>query len=527
MKYFIFRNNTVEPLFATEGYLYSGYGDISSVPEGVSGYIWFYQVPFKYDQRVASSEIDGYWEMLRLVADSIPDHKPLVIFTLADLYCPRFTDDDTSVQDAITRFNTRCWNLSRERTNVRVIDFSEFAAKYPHDAIVDWKYYFISQTPINPRLAGDFRKWLGSRMTSIRNVRKKCLVMDLDNTLWGGILGEDGADGIKIGGEYPGKAYLYFQEAISELSKSGVILAVCSKNNESDVLEAWNHNPYIVIKQDLISSYRINWNNKADNIREIALELNIGLDSLVFIDDNPTERELVRQVLPEVSVPDFPEQPYNLPIFFQDMLDRYFRVYSLTEEDRGKTQQYKENAERAKEKRRFSDMTDYLRSLQIRITLKPADDYNIERISQMTQKTNQFNLTTRRYTVPDLEGFLSYWCKTYCIGVSDRFGDSGITGAIMLSPTQSGYDVDNLLLSCRILGKGIEKAFVKKVLNLLHEDGVKEVTAKYIPTAKNSQVSEFYESIGFLKTDTGADGSKKYNIILDRGFDIEDYYMFK
>lgn len=204
----------------------------------------------------------------------------------------------------------------------------------------------FSQMGINPKLASDFSCWFEDRLREISLCRKKCLVLDLDNTLWGGVLGEDGIDGIKIGGDYPGKAFLYFQEGLLELAKRGVILTICSKNNERDVLDLWEKNPFVLLRKEHFSAWRINWRNKADNIRELSEELNIGLDSLVFVDDNPTERELVRQMLPMVEVPEFPKQSYMLPDFLISLSDRYFRVYSVTEEDRRKTEQYKANASR-------------------------------------------------------------------------------------------------------------------------------------------------------------------------------------
>ena len=220
----------------------------------------------------------------------------------------------------------------------------------------------------------------------------------MDNTLWGGVLGEDGAEGIKIGGDYPGKAFSMFQKSLVELCKTGVILTVCSKNNESDVRYAWDNNPYIILTDRYISAYRINWDNKADNIIELSKELNIGLDSFVFVDDNPTERELIRRTLPMIAVPEFPSQAYELPAFFRQLVDNYFQVYSITNEDKQKTEQYKANAERAKMQKQFVNISEFIRSLDIEMTVERANQFTIPRIAQMTQKTNQFNLTTKRYT---------------------------------------------------------------------------------------------------------------------------------
>ena len=405
-----------------------------------------------------------------------------------------------------------------------MIDIDDFLRNYSTKNYVDWKFYFISQTLLNPRLAQEFKKWWQRKLASIQLVRKKCIVLDLDNTLWGGVLGEDGVNGIKIGGDYPGKAYLYFQEALLALLKNGIILTICSKNNEADVIEAWENNPFVILKKEHFSAYRINWNNKADNIRELALELNIGLDSMVFVDDNPTERALVKQMIPEVSVPEFPTQPYELPLFFKQLVDDYFRVYRITEEDKKKTEQYKANAHREQAKASFANFTSYLESLEIRMIIEPANEHNIPRIAQMTQKTNQFNLTTHRYNEADIYHFLKEGWRIWCLSVSDKFGDNGITGCIMIK----GNEIDTLLLSCRILGKGIEVAFIKTIMRYFRNQWGGYLNASYIPTKKNSQVEDFFDKCGFTILSQDPDGTKHYIISLEESdVSIEKYYQIE
>ena len=517
--YFVFRNNTLERFFTKE-YTFSGYDDISVIPADAEGYVWFYQVPVKFDQALLVSEIEGYSQKLAFVLSQIDATKTIVALTMEPLYAVPLTDDDHRLRSAIAAYNEALYTLAGQYPHLKVIDLSEFTAQYPAQELMDWKFYFISQMGMNPALHKAFKSWFSKKMEGIAMKRKKCLVLDLDNTLWGGVLGEEGIDGIQIGGDYPGNAFRYFQEALLELSKSGVILTVCSKNNEQEVLDAWNQNPFLVLKKEHFATYRINWTDKATNIREIAVELNIGLDSLVFVDDNPVERELIRQMLPMVEVPDFPEQPYELPVFFQQLVNDYFKVYSITNEDKKKTQQYKANASRAQEQRQFADFTDFLRSLDIQLTIEQANDFNIQRIAQMTQKTNQFNLTTRRYTDADIRQFVKDGWNIWCLSVADKFGDNGITGCIMVH----GQEIDTLLLSCRILGKGIEFAFVKQVLSLLKEGGVSALKASYILTAKNAQVADFYEKCGF-QLQSEHDGVKHYALSLNEAdMEIEDYY---
>jgi len=414
--------------------------------------------------------------------------------------------------------------LSAKASNLKIIDTLDFLHHYSKDQWIDWKYFFVSQSSINPRLASDFRTWYSRKIDEIISRRKKCIILDLDNTLWGGVLGEDGIDGIKIGGDYPGNTFLYFQESLIELSKKGIILAICSKNNLQDVLDAWKKNPYIILNQKYISAYRINWNDKATNIDELSQELNIGLDSCVFVDDNPTERALVKQMLPMVEVPEFPEHPYDIPSFFESLVEKYFSIYRITAEDAAKTDQYRANVKRANEQKKFSDYNEYLKSLEIKIQIQKANEFNIPRIAQMTQKTNQFNLTTHRYTESDVTSQVSEGWVIRCIDVADKFGDNGITGAIMIPVNGQSATIDTFLLSCRILGKGIEVAFLSEVLNELKNMGVKTVYASYIPTLKNGQVKEFYDQMGFCLLNKDNNEQKSYEITLDKEFEIKSIY---
>lgn len=520
MKYFIFRNNTIEPYFTGEEYAFSGYDDISSVPEDADTYIWFYQLPVKFDKKALAEEIDAFTDRLALTVDRIPAEKQIIVFTLVDIFDIRFFSSDFSTVQAVSRFNAKAIELSKSRKNVRIVDFSRFTNLFPVSEMIPWKFYFISQMELDPRLAVKFRKWWNAQRESIALKRKKCLVLDLDNTLWGGVLGEEGVHGIQIGGDYPGKAFLYFQNGLKQLAAHGIILTVCSKNNEKDVMDAWEENPFILLRKKDFAAMRINWNDKASNIAELAKELNIGLDSMVFIDDNPTERELIKQMLPMVEVPDFPAHPYLLPVFLKDLVEKYFTVYALTEEDLSKTEQYKANAARTAEMSHFSNMDDYLRSLGINITIARANDFNTPRIAQMTQKTNQFNLTTHRLDESQIRKYVSEGWRIWCISVSDKFGDNGITGAIFVD--SMGF-IDNMVLSCRILGKGIEHAFLNSILGILEKDFTR-ITAKYIKSPKNSQVADFYKRAGFVCGSENESGKEYYLDMTSFRPVIKDFY---
>lgn len=525
MKTFVFRNQTVEPFLGYDDITYSGYDDISVIDTTADRYIWFYQVPVNADAVQLAHEIDSYCGKLDLVLDNVGREKPFIVFSLVNLYPLRLTGDETAVSLAVDAFNAHAIRLADNYPNVKWVDFSEFTARYDQETLINWKYYLMSQTMLNPKLAHDFQSWWLRIDKEMALKRKKCLVLDLDNTLWGGVLGEDGVDGILLGGDYPGKAYSYWQKALLQLQRQGVILALCSKNNETDVQEVWLKNPSIVLKKEHFSAMRINWQDKATNLRELSRELNIGLDSMVFVDDNPAERELIRQMLPEVTVPDFPEKPYQLMSFFKTLVERYFRIYKVTEEDRAKTEQYHANALRRAEQTRFADFDDYLSSLQIEVDVIPADAHNLPRIAQLTQKTNQFNLTTCRYDEAALRHFMQQGWHVLCMSVRDRFGDSGITGVIMMEPIDGDtLNINSLLLSCRILGKGIEEVLFKTAVNMMYRHGFHRLTACYLPTVKNALTADFYDRMGMTCVATDNDGIKRYEMQLTDELEIKDYY---
>lgn len=501
---FVFRNNTIEPFFGAN-YTFSGYDDISVIPEAES-YIWWYQLPLRYDVLQLAEEVRMYRSKVEYLVKNISNSKAFYIFTIPMSVLPQIELNNNLLKDAILDFNEYIHQLSLQYSNIKAVDIWDFIHRYSVNELVDWKYYFTAQIPYNPQLVRAFRTWWLRQQQAIMLQRKKCLVLDLDNTLWGGIVGEDGVEGIQLSGDYPGKVFHLWQEGVKELQRSGVMLAICSKNNIADVEEVWQKRTDMLLQKSDFVAMRINWQDKATNLQELAMELNIGLDSFVFVDDNPAERELIKQQLPMVVVPDFPEQPYQLPDLYQQLVENYFSVYALTDEDRDKTKQYAANIQRKEAERSFTNLDDFIASLDIRLQIRQVNEILLPRVAQMTQKTNQFNLTTRRYSEQDLHMMLSTGCEIWTLNVSDKFGDSGITGAIII--TQDGL-IDTMLLSCRVLGKGIEEVFLRYVLKHTKHT---EVMAMYIKTAKNSLVESFYDKMGFelLNADKT---TKQYRII--------------
>jgi FkbH-like protein len=280
----------------------------------------------------------------------------------------------------------------------------------------------------------------------------------------------------------------------------------------------------MVLRKEHFSAYRINWKDKPVNILELSQELNIGLDSMVFLDDNPAEREFVNCTIPEVSVPVLPDKPYQLKSFFKELYEQYFQIYMLTEDDQLKTRQYQSNKNRQIFKKNTTSMEEYLSGLRMELSFQYANDLNISRIAQMTQKTNQFNLTTRRYTEENIRSFLKKGHLIFCASLKDKFGDNGITAAciVELNIEESMARIDTFLVSCRILGRQVEKTFVSLILNELKKFHINKVEAFFIATGKNMQVSDFCENYGF-KLQKETDKTKEYMIEIKQNFEIDKF----
>jgi FkbH-like protein len=329
---------------------------------------------------------------------------------------------------------------------------------------------------------------------------RKCLVLDCDDVLWGGILGEQGPAGIAIGQNYPGSPYFDFQQELLNLHDRGVILALCSKNDESAVFDILQSHPEMLIRKSHIASHRINWTDKATNLREIAADLNIGIDSLVFVDDSAHEIALVQRELPEVATLHLPS---DRPADYSRLLaqEDWFDTLSVTDDDRSRGDRYKVEAKRKTAERGATDLDAFLASLDIEIQVAPAKEVSVARIAQMTQKTNQFNLTTRRYSEPEILRFLDddNW-GVYTLRVRDVFGDSGLVGTANLRYGEDGALIDSLLVSCRVLGRGIEKALLAAVMRHAAGRGAARILGQFIPSLRNDVCAGFLTECGFAPT---------------------------
>ena len=350
---------------------------------------------------------------------------------------------------------------------------------------------------------------------SIFGKNKKGVVLDLDNTLWGGVIGDDGPEGVELGNETPtGMAYTAFQSYLKELSGMGVLLNVCSKNEEA-AAKAGFERADSVLKADDFLCFKANWEPKSRNIDAIAREINILPDSLVFLDDNPAEREIVRQELPTVTVPEL-----AAPEEYARVLDRggWFEATAVSADDRRRGEMYRQNLQRAAARQSFGNYEDYLRSLEMRCELGPFDTPHAERITQLINKTNQFNLTTRRYTAAEVEALMNDpACVTLYGRLLDKFGDNGIVTALIGRQTGDALDIELWIMSCRTFKRNLEYALFDRLVDVCRERGIKTINGIYLPTAKNLLVADFYATIGFEKISGGETGSVfRYTVPAER-----------
>lgn len=354
-------------------------------------------------------------------------------------------------------------------------------------------------------------------LAAARGLSRKALILDLDNTLWGGVIGDDGLEGIKLGqGSAVGEAHLALQNYALSLRERGIILAVCSKNEEAAALLPFREHSEMLLKEDHISVFVANWTDKASNLKFIAETLNIGTDALVFLDDNPAERERVRQELPEVAVPEIGAEPADYaPIL---SMGGYFEAISFGDEDRKRAEMYQANAKRTSEMQKIGNMDEYLRSLDMVCTIQPFDTLGRARISQLINKSNQFNLTTRRYTEAEVAVMEADAAKfTMQVRLVDRFGDNGMISVVVFDKGPDEWRCDTWLMSCRVLGRRVEEAVLAEAATAARADGATRLVGDYLPTPKNVLVEKHYEKLGFRLIESLEGGGTRWAL------DLTDY----
>ncbi|NUZ08191.1 HAD-IIIC family phosphatase [Piscinibacter koreensis] len=414
------------------------------------------------------------------------------------------------VDAVLARFNATLREVAREFVNVRILDTAPVVQSIGAGAAFDRRFYLRSTAPYAPPFLDEFARQIALASRGFGTYFYKALVLDCDNTLWGGIIGEDLLEGIRLDPHsYPGRVYWQAQQTFAALERNGVLICLCSKNNPEDVDEVLERHPHTVLKHDHLTLKKVNWTDKVTNLQEIARELNIGLDSLVFVDDSPFEAAAVRAALPQVRVVELPPALTEYGRVLREVRE-LFLAGGVSDESRSKTDQYRQLQKAAQEHAQFATHEEYLASLDLRVELRRNSVAELARISELTQKSNQFNLTTLRQTPGEIrERMESDTGCVYSLTVFDKFGSAGLTGVAIVRWTGETAVVDAFLMSCRVIGRGVEFAIWPVITRDAAARGCRVLEAEFRPTAKNAQVSQFYEQLGLTLIET-TDGVKRY-----------------
>lgn len=413
----------------------------------------------------------------------------------------------------VRRLNEALIELARANPGVHIID-CERVARRSGGAWLDPRFWYRARAPLGPAALVELARETVPFIRAITGQTRKVLVTDLDNTLWGGIVGEDGVSGIRVGQDYPGNCYLAFQQELRQLACRGIVLAINSKNNEADVREAFAQRPEMPLKWEDFAACRIGWGDKATYLRELADELSLGLDSFVFIDDSPTEIEIVQRELPEVVAVQAPAEPAELP----GLLTRrgYFDSLIYSAEDRRRTEFYRAETGRRELQRGAPDLESYWRSLEMKLTVYDVGPLETPRVAQLTQRTNQFNMTTRRYQEADIERLRTsgrHALRAYRL--EDRFGDNGIIAVVIVERRTDEWYLDTFLMSCRVIGRTVEQTILTLVSLEARQAGARRLIGDLLPTRKNAPAREVYPMYGFTRGEALPEDGIRYYLDLE------------
>ncbi len=397
---------------------------------------------------------------------------------------------------------------------VTLHDVDHLSASAGRWAWGDERFYYHAKLPCAPEFLVPYAHSLASLIAAQAGHARKCLVLDLDNTIWGGVIGDDGIGGIRLGqGDAEGEAFLALQHYARDLSRRGVILAVCSKNNEATAREAFEKHSEMVLRLNDIACFTCNWDDKATNLRRIAKHLDIGLNAMVFVDDNPVERALIRQELPEVAVPELPDDPAG----YIQAIERhaYFQTLSVGAEDLRRTGMYQANAMRQQAQGASGNIDDFLASLAMKAKVEPVNEANLERVAQLIARSNQFNLTTRRHSAAAVLAMARdpRWI-TRAFTLIDRFGDNGLISVILAKIDDAKLVIDTWLMSCRVLRRGVEAFALNELCAAAREHHLQAIIGEYVPTPKNALVKDHYPNLGFVPASAEGDGHAFYRLEL-------------
>ena len=419
-----------------------------------------------------------------------------------------------SMYATVAALNSRIAENARSRGSVLLCDVESISSwlgrqQWFEDRFWDSAKYLCAQD-CQPYVADSVVKIV---MASLGQVIK-CVVVDLDNTLWGGVIGDDGLDGIQFSAHGEGEAFYRMQLYLRALKQRGIVLAVCSKNEVANALLPFEKHPEMVLRREDFAAFVANWNDKTVNIRQIKETLNIGFDSMVFLDDSPFERNLVRELVPGVVVPELPEDPADYVRAISEL--NLFETTSFSAEDAKRTELYQAEATRREEQAGFASVEEFLQSLDMRITVARFDPFHLPRISQLMQRSNQFNLTTRRLSEIECKALMENpACLPLYAKLADRLSDHGLISIVTVEtkPDTATLAIRDWLMSCRVLGRGVETFLMNQVVEHARKLGLARVTAEYIPTAKNAMVKDFFHQFGFEKIAEGPNGEAQWHLL--------------
>jgi FkbH-like protein len=411
--------------------------------------------------------------------------------------------------------NDKLEHFAKEKVQLFIYDLNTVASDFGKDHYINYPMYYRGSFLFADQFLQPVSYEILGYIKALKGKNRKALVLDLDNTLWGGVIGEEGINGIKLNMSYPGNDFVDFQKIIMSLHNRGIILAVNSKNDASYALEVFQKHPFMLIKEKNLGAYKINWLDKATNIINLAKELDIGIDSLVFLDDNPVERERVRTSAPEVLTVDLP----NVSALYKKTLEKLndFNSLTLTNEDLHRGEMYYARRKRQDLETTVQSMDEFIKSLELQVIIKKVDSFSLPRVTSLINKTNQFNLTTKRYTEIEVQKMSSDSTITmYTLQVKDKYGDEGLVGVAITKINESELIIDNILMSCRVIGRKVETTFLTKILIDAKEKGVTLVKGTYIPTKKNGLVKDFFSNHHFSKNADLKDGGSIWSLNTDQ-----------
>lgn len=416
-----------------------------------------------------------------------------------------FGNYGTKVKDSfryqLQKLNLLLMDLAAETQNAFILDLASIQTAMGNRLFFDEKYYYSAKTPLSLAALPYAAKAVLDTILALRGKLKKCVILDLDNTLWGGVIGDDGMAKIQIGELGTGHAFTDVQLWLRELRRRGIILAVCSKNNKDTAKEPFEKHPDMILRLEDISIFVANWEDKVSNIRYIQQTLNLGMDSMVFIDDNPFERNMVNALIPDITVPELPQDPAQYLRYLQNL--NLFETASYSEEDQQRTKQYQAEINRSNMQQQFNCIDDYLESLEMNAQVHNFDEFHCPRIAQLTQRSNQFNLRTVRYTEEDIQRIANdpnYMTAYFTL--KDKFGDYGLISVVIFEKRDGDtLFIDTWLMSCRVLKRGMEEFIVDRMMQIARNNGYKKVVGEYLKTPKNAMVEDIYEKMGFVRLD--------------------------